>query len=288
MSIRVSQSVSLLLLAVPMLVLGEAKVIRDIRYAPELGASGVGSLYLPMQVKKGTPVVLAIHGGGWSAGDRASWRGVAEFLQKDLGCAVFNIEYRLASKDGRWPACGEDCVRAAKWLLAPEFTEVSGLAPVKIWICGGSAGGHLALWTLVNLPSNKVAGTISISSVGDPEPDAVMHINRYMALFGRMPTTADFAAMDPRLRIKRGMSPILCTHATGDKVVPISSHRAFADAYLRAGNDCTFFEYPCDVRTNMTEHCIWRPGSRPHKLIPEIETQIIRFFRTVRNVELGS
>ena len=29
-----------------------------------------------------------------------------------------------------------------------------------------------------------------------------------------------------------------------DKVVPIASHKAFADAYRSTGNVCEFFEYP--------------------------------------------
>lgn len=249
----------------------------DIPYAPELGVSGLGDLHLPPTVTKETPVVLAIHGGGWAGGDRASWSGVADFFQTNLNCAVFNIEYRLASKENRWPACGDDCVRAAKWLLSPAFTKVSGLKPKKIWICGGSAGGHLTLWTLVNLPPNKVAGAISISSIGDPAPDAAVHGGRYWTLFGRTPSAADFAAMDPRWRIGKGMAPVLCTHAKDDQVVPIASHRAFADAYREAGNVCSFFEYPCDVRPKLSGHCIWLPGSNPHKLIPEIEAEIVRF-----------
>ena len=210
----------------------DAVVINDIAYDPSIGKCGLGDLYLPETVTAETPVVLAIHGGGWCAGDRYSWSGVAEFFCRDLNCAVFNIEYRLASASNRWPACGDDCVKAANWIFSDAFRECAGFTPRRIYICGGSAGGHLSLWTLVNMPQDKVAGCISISAIGDPMPDFQLHRGRYAGLFGAKADKPSVAAMDPVLKIKPGMAPVLCTHATEDEVVPIASHKAFADAYV--------------------------------------------------------
>ena len=255
----------------------DAKVVRDVAYDASIGRFGLGDLYLPEKVTPETPVVLAIHGGGWRSGNRYSWSGGAEFFCRDLGCAVFNIEYRLASATNRWPACGDDCVKAANWIFSDAFRERAGFSPKKIYICGGSAGGHLTLWTLVNLPSEKVAGAVSISAIGDPLPDFRVHCGRYKGLFGAQVGEASLSAMDPVLKIRPGMAPVLCTHATEDKVVPIASHRAFADAYRAAGNVCEFFEYPETIREGLTGHCIWIPDSKPHRLIPEIEARIKAF-----------
>jgi len=254
-----------------------AAVVRDIPYASENGKFGLGDLYLPERVSPETPVVLAIHGGGWGSGDRYSWSGVAEFFWRDLGCVAFNIEYRLASAANRWPACGDDCIKAANWLFSDDFRKRAGFSPKKIYICGGSAGGHLTLWTLVNLPPEKVAGAVSISSIGVPEAAYRALQGCYRSLFGAKVGGDDFAAMNPILRIRPGMAPVLCTHATEDKVVPIASHKAFADAYRAAGNVCEFFEYPAALREGLTGHCIWIPGSKPHRLIPELEAQIAAF-----------
>ena len=252
-------------------------VVRDIPYAPENGTFGLGDLYLPQSVSDETPVVLAIHGGGWSAGDRYSWSGVADFFCRDLGCVAFNIEYRLASATNRWPACGDDCVKAANWLFSDAFREHTGFTPKKIYICGGSAGGHLTLWTLVNLPPERVAGAISISSIGDPAIDCMSHRGRYTGLLGMMDVAGRLAEMNPVLKIKSGMAPVLCTHATEDEVVPIASHKAFSDAYRAAGNKCDFFEYPANAQEGLAGHCIWIPDSNPHRLIPELEGQIRAF-----------
>ena len=252
--------------------------IRDIPYAPENGKFGLGDLYLPEKVNASTPLVLTIHGGGWSGGDRASWEGVARFFTEQLGFAAFNIEYRLASVSNRWPACGNDCVKAARFVLSDEFKKRFSLAHRKIWICGGSAGGHLALWTLTHLPADDVDGCVSISAIGDPALDYAVHAGRYRALFGKAARSPSvLAEMDPRTAIVSGMAPLLCTHATEDKVVPIVSHKAFADAYSAAGNVCEVFEYPSAIREGLTGHCIWIPGSKPHRLIPEIEARIAKF-----------
>ena len=261
------------------------KTIRDIPYDPSTGRFGLGDLLLPETTAAGTTAVLAIHGGGWRSQDRHSWSGVAEFLRSDLGCAVFNIEYRLASEASRWPACGDDCVTAANWLFSDAFRNVAGFSPDRIWLCGGSSGGHLALWTLVNLPPEKVAGCVSISSIGDPQADFRLHRDRYAQLLGTDAGEGSLPTMDPVLRIKPGMAPLLCTHATEDTVVPIASHRAFADAYRAAGNRCEFFEYPATIRPDLVGHCLWAPDSNPHRLIPEIEARIAAFMERRKQEE---
>jgi len=256
-----------------------ARVVKDIPYNPETGEAGLGDLYLPDDVRPETPLILVIHGGGWSAMSRAGVAGIAEFFQCDLGFAAFNIEYRLASAKNPWPACGDDCVTAAKFVLSDAFRAKYGLRHKKIWITGGSAGGHLVLWTLVNLPLDSVAGAISISAISDPTPDFRMHRGRYVPLFGKGVTEEMLGAMNPIPLIRKGMAPLLCTHADTDAVVPIASHRAFADAYCAAGNRCDFYEYRHDEEPNEGGHFIWRPKSKPHKLLACLEARMEKFVR---------
>lgn len=255
---------------------GGAAVIRNIPYDSSIGKFGLGDLYLPEKCDATTPLVMCIHGGGWRLGGRYSWSGVAECFRNELGFAAFNIEYRLAPEN-RWPACGDDCVKAARFVLSEDFKKRYGLSYSKICICGGSAGGHLALWTLVNLPAESVAKTISISAIGDPVSDFRLHHDRYTALLGEEVDEAVLVGVSPVALIKPGMSPILCTHATKDGVVPIESHRIFADAYRAAGNQCEFFEYGESAVPGLAGHRIWIPDSKPQKLIPEIEEAIRKF-----------
>ena len=253
---------------------GPWTVVSNIVYNASAGAAGLGNLYLPEGCAAGTPVVLAIHGGGWSGGDRHSWAGVAEFFCKDLGFAVFNIEYRLTGA-GKWPLCGDDCLAAARYLLSDAFQKKYGLACKKIWVCGGSAGGHLALWTGLSLPPEKVAGIVSISGIGDLAPDAEKNPGRYVGLFGHKPTAAELAAASPLSRVTPKAPPNFCSHATVDGAVPIEAEKTFVEACRKAGVQTEFYVY----EKRDSGHSIWIPGSSPHKLFPDIEAAIAKFVR---------
>lgn len=260
---------------------GATTVVSNIAYNASIGTAGLGNLYLPTGYTPDTPVALAIHGGGWSGGDRPSWAGVAEFLCNDLGFVVFNIEYRLASAGQYWPCCGNDCVDAANYLLSDAFEQQYGIRCRKVWPCGGSAGGHLALWTGLSLPPQKVGGVISISGIGDLAPDERANPGRYVGLFGRKPTPAELAAASPLSLVTPKAPPILCTHAKVDPVVPAAAQINFVEACDKAVSCVTFYTY----EQRDKGHSIWISGSHPHKLHPDIEAAIADFVKKVKNAE---
>lgn len=256
---------------------GPATVVRDIVYNEAAGQDGLGDLYLPADVKPDTPVVLTIHGGGWSAGDRYSWSGVADYFRTDLGFAAFNIEYRLVKK-GPWPLCGDDCLAAARYLLGDGFQKKYGFACKKIWVCGGSAGGHLALWTGLSLPPDQVGGIVSISGIGSLGPDEKVHASRYVSLFGHKPSAAELESASPLALITPQAPPIFCSHATVDGAVPFEAEKTFVEACKKAGLKTEFYVY----EKRDSGHSIWIPGSKPHKLFPDIEAAIIKFVKENR------
>ena len=256
-----------------------ASVVRGIEYDDSGRATSRGDLFLPAAASADTPVVLVIHGGGWTSMCRADLEGIARFFCDDLGFAAFNVDYRLASPSCRWPACGDDCVAAARFVLSPRFAALSGLAPKKIWICGGSAGGHLVLWTALSLPRDKVAGAVAISPIGDPLPDFEKHPDRYRALLGEDASPRLFE-VDPRRLIDGAGPPILITHAFADQVVPLESSLSFARAYSAAGGDCELHMYSASLEPNKGGHFIWRTGSKPNRLLASLERRIALFVRS--------
>ena len=256
---------------------GSATVVRDIVYNAEAGKDGLGDLYLPADVRPDTPVVLTIHGGGWGGGDRASWSGVADFFRTDLRFAAFNIEYRLVKK-GPWPLCGNDCIAAAKFLLSDALQKKYGLSCKKIWVSGGSAGGHLAAWTGLSRPPEQVAGIVSISGIGNLVPDEKAHPGRYVGLFGHKPTAAELAAASPISLITPKAPPIFCSHATVDGAVPFEAEKTFVETCRKTGVKVEFYVY----EKRDSGHSIWIPGSKPHKLFPDIEAAVTKFVKEKR------
>jgi acetyl esterase/lipase len=96
-----------------------------------------------------TPVVFAIHGGGWVNGDKVSYRGSAKrFL--DAGISVVAINYRFvpeATEKGieppvKWPI--EDAARALQFVRSK--AKEWNIDKVRIGATGGSAGGCSSLW----------------------------------------------------------------------------------------------------------------------------------------------
>ncbi len=246
----------------------------ELCYHPAAGERGLGDLYLPKQPDN-APVALTIHGGGWSAQDKSSFCGVAEFIAS-LGWAVFNINYRLTSIVP-WPACGDDCLAAAKFLLDGKEPEFAGLDRRKLLICGGSAGGHLALMTGLRLPPERVAGIISISGIDELTSDYALHTARYCPFFGSGVTEEKKAQANPIHYLRPDSPPVLLTHWDDDQVVPVECARRFRGRGRALGCRVDYYEYS----TVDEGHGIWIPNSMPHRLYPHLEKELARFIKSV-------
>jgi acetyl esterase/lipase len=121
----------------------------DVIYTQGEGNPQALDLYLP-EGEGPWPVVIWIHGGGWTAGDRAEGADVAAGLVP-MGYAVVSIDYRLAPQHP-FPAAIADTQCAVAWVKrhAADYR----LDAAHVALMGGSAGGHLAaLAALVAAPS---------------------------------------------------------------------------------------------------------------------------------------
>lgn len=88
--------------------------------------------------------VLYLHGGGYIFGSPRTHRALTHRLALSAGANVFAPSYRLAPEH-KCPAAIDDALAAYDWLVA------GGAEPSKIVIGGDSAGGGLALATLLAL-----------------------------------------------------------------------------------------------------------------------------------------
>jgi len=113
-------------------------------------------------------VVLDIHGGGWIQGSPEYDAQPNDELARTCKVAVVSVDYRLAPENP-FPACIEDCKAAAKWLVSNAKKE---FGTDKIFLSGGSAGGHLVAVTTLYIRDSlkaidKVKGVNLVYGVYD-------------------------------------------------------------------------------------------------------------------------
>ncbi len=87
-------------------------------------------------------VLLYLHGGGFFLRTPQVHGRLAGRIAATLGCRALIPDYRLAP-EYPFPSAPEDCLRVYRWLLE------QGTEPAEIVIAGDSAGGNLALATLL-------------------------------------------------------------------------------------------------------------------------------------------
>ena len=174
-----------LLLAVVVVVLATEYVVarpshrtKDVPYvatsAPDFDKQGhLLDVYSPKKTASGAtgyPVVLFIHGGSWTSGNKNFYSFVGRRLAKH-GVVAVVINYRLAPAV-HVPEQAADCARALAWTVA-NIKQYGG-DPARVFVMGHSAGGGLAallatddeLLAKNGLPQNPVRGAIMDDPAG--------------------------------------------------------------------------------------------------------------------------
>jgi acetyl esterase/lipase len=231
----------------------------DVAYVQDGSPAQRLDLFLPeRQGEKPLPLVVWVHGGGWSAGTKTG--GPAAWYATK-GYVTASVEYRF-SQEALFPAQVQDCQAAIRWLRANAARY--GIDPDRIGVWGASAGGHLvsllgtaggsgAFAPVGQYPgvSDRVQAVVdqcgpadfaTVKSQAADDP-VVRHYafdfndfkNPYATLIGaRLGTAADKErAVSPVTYVTPDDPPFLLLHGTADRLVPFAQSRQFA-ARLRA------------------------------------------------------
>ena len=122
--------------------------MKTLTYASRDGKDLLLDLYLPQDVRGRLPVIVFLHGGGWSGGTRTTGPDFKRFFAQD-GFAMASIEYRLTPSI-TFPANAEDVKTAIRWLRANARHLRSrpgshrDLGHVSRWTPGRHRGSHAA------------------------------------------------------------------------------------------------------------------------------------------------
>lgn len=138
--------------------------INNISYGAN--ASQKLDLGLPGGRTVNTPLVVVVHGGGWSTGDKNELTWLLTGL-KQRGFAVANINYRLTlNQPDNYKMQLDDLDSAVQFTLRQ--SSVYTFNGQKLYIVGHSAGGHLSLcYAYTRNASGKVKAAGSLAGPTD-------------------------------------------------------------------------------------------------------------------------
>lgn len=107
-------------------------------------ANGVPAEWTATPAADPSHVLLFLHGGGYASGSITSHRAMVAEAGRRAGMRTLAPEYRLAPEEP-FPAALNDALASYRFLLS------AGIDPARIVIGGDSAGGGLALATMLSL-----------------------------------------------------------------------------------------------------------------------------------------
>ncbi len=130
----------------------------DVRAEP-VDAGGISAEWTQTPEAEADHVVMFLHGGGYVSGSIRSHRHMVAELGRQARARTFALDYRLAPEHP-FPAALEDALAGYRFLLE------AGIDPARIALAGESAGGGLALATLISLrdAGEKLPACVWLSS----------------------------------------------------------------------------------------------------------------------------
>ena len=208
-------------------------------------------VYLPAgRTTTNTKIMVVVHGGGWTGGDKGEFNAIITQLQNRLpDYAFFNINYRLFDgANNKYPAQEED-VKAAIQFILNNSSQYN--VSQKLVLMGASSGAHLALLQGLKYSTPKAKAIISFYGPTDlvtfynnpPSPALQPSLN---ALFGFTPeqNMQAYQQASPAFFVNNQSTATLMLHGNNDQVVPIAQSILLKNKLESAGVVNKLVTYP--------------------------------------------
>ncbi|MFO7976301.1 MAG: alpha/beta hydrolase [Candidatus Hydrogenedentota bacterium] len=204
----------------------------DVVFASHDGVTLSLDIFVPKNIENPRPLLLFIHGGGWSKGKKEDYLFYnIEFAK--LGYVTASTQYRL-TPDHVFPANVRD-VKCAITFLRDHASEYQ-IDPAKVVTIGGSAGGHLSLMAgyvqnpALDCPDNhgatdtSVQAVVNLYGVVDCTTPVAIAAHQVQDYIGKPYDEAKEAYEDasPIHHLDANDPPTLTFHGTSDELVPVS------------------------------------------------------------------
>ncbi len=234
----------------------------NISYGPD--KENTMDVSLPGGRTKSTPVLILIHGGAWTGGDKSDFSFLRGYFCS-RGFATFSVNYRLA----RVKDTGLKNILADMDQIIESVKEKSGYWKYShdmIFLAGHSAGGHIAtLYSFSRAHEECIRGVISYCGLFDlTDPELVKFLSRMQENEGQ-PAKKPFdrigfvAGQDQKMRIEYSPQfiirdiPVLLFCGKMDTIIPWSQSENLYRVMKERGFDSTLYVYP-DMGHDITPH----------------------------------
>jgi acetyl esterase/lipase len=242
------------------------ELVRDLLYGSDPLLQSL-DVYRPLNAAGALPVLIFLHGGGWSGGDKGRDPTKGVFFARG-GIVYVSANYRL-SPAVKHPAHAEDVARAVAW-VRQNIARYGG-DPGSVYLMGHSAGAHLAALVAsapkylqrFGVPPEIVRGAILLDGSGYdlvsrvPTSGGWLH-EMLLKAFGQDPAVWRDASPQHQLSRERRPPPFLLFHVEGRQASELQAH-SFAEALRSVGGRAEVI--PVADRTHNTiEGRVGTPG----------------------------
>lgn len=218
----------------------------DLTYCTINGTPLQLDLYLPNNTDPPYQVLVYVHGGSFTSGDKRKGSGIIDIpVMTAHGYAVAALNYRLMPENP-FPAEVIDTKCAIRYLRA--HASEYQIKTKKIGIWGGSAGGHLA--AMVGLTNGDTAFEVGEYLDQSSRVDAVVemfgptnlvdHFNWFQRwllrrAFGTDDPSSDFLhSSSPVYKVTSAAPPFLILHGEQDSAVPVTQAQELHKEFINA------------------------------------------------------
>jgi acetyl esterase/lipase len=251
--------------------------LMDINYKNLNSTNTRMDVYYPTDKTTPVPVVINMHGGGWSGGFKEEQGGFNMYFNR--GYAVVNVEYRLRG-EALAPACVEDVRGALHYVL--NHAQEWNIDVNKVIFQGGSAGGHLAMMggylqnnriydnDCVQYP-NPIKIMAVIDKYGPCDFTQLMTYSSLIAWTGERFSDVNFVnSLAPITYVDANTPPTYIIHGDADPTIPYNQSVTLYAALQNAGVKSKFTTVPNGGH-----------GGFPTEYNTLMETEIIQFLNEV-------
>ncbi|MBC8756303.1 alpha/beta hydrolase [Kordia sp. YSTF-M3] len=209
----------------------------------------VYDIYLPQNRTLATKVMILIHGGGWTSGDKADMANFVELIQQELPTyAIVNINYRLANDTtSPFPMQLDDITSIINDL---KTRNEEYIISESYGFLGTSAGAHLSLlWSYdydTQSNVNMVASIVGPTNLTDEAylNNADPTIQAYIDLLGLDLVLPFLEQFSPYHQVTTAAPPTVLFYGGQDPLIPNSQGTSLSDRLTNLGVTHEFTFYP--------------------------------------------